>query len=84
MICADARFSGKYYPKHSTEPAALCIPSSFTKHIAEPHLYTWLPLQLLGEFADLCGPFGSALKTIRDELVSPVCCMLYRKTAVLT
>lgn len=26
--------------------------------------------QLLGEFAELCGPFSNALKSIRDELVS--------------
>ena len=26
-------------------------------------------LQLLGEFAELCGPFSAVLRSIRDELV---------------
>lgn len=30
-------------------------------------------VQLLGEFAELCGPFSSVMKTLRDELVSNTC-----------
>lgn len=26
-------------------------------------------MQLMGEFADMCGPFSAVLRTIRDELV---------------
>lgn len=28
--------------------------------------------QLLAEFAELCGPFSTVLRSIREELVSPV------------
>lgn len=30
-------------------------------------------VQLLGEFAELCGPFSGVMKTLRDELVSNTC-----------
>ncbi|KAF5835820.1 hypothetical protein DUNSADRAFT_6854 [Dunaliella salina] len=40
-------------------------------------LKTAVCCQLLGEFAELCGPFGSALKTIRDELVQSIYSPLY-------
>ena len=47
-------------------------PPTFTKAGDErPNkLRTAVCCQLLGEFADLCGPFTEVLRTLRDELVS--------------
>jgi hypothetical protein len=47
-------------------------------------LRTAVCCQLLGEFSDLCGPFSTVLKTLRDELVSAfvaVPCLQYFLTA---